>query len=40
MNGEAKKEEEVKKEEKKEEDEPGMWEEDFKSFHDSKPHGR
>ena len=40
MNGEAQKEEEVKKEEKKVEDEPGMWEEDFKSFHDSKPHGR
>lgn len=31
--------EEGKKEEQKEEDEPGLWEENFKSFHDSKPHG-
>lgn len=30
---------EENKEEKKEEEEPGLWEETFKSFHDSKPHG-
>ena len=38
-NEEIKEEEEEKKEEKQEE-EPGLWEEDYKSFHDSKPYGK
>ena len=31
---------EEKAEEKKEEEEPALWEETFKTFHDAKPHGR
>ena len=38
-NEEIKEEEEEKKEEKQEE-EPGLWEEDYKTFHDSKPYGK